>query len=79
MEASLWWPAEESPAWKLGIQNKDVIVSVDGTLVADWSLNDAVDRITGAEGTTVQLEIRRPDVEELLVFDVPRQALRFPR
>ena len=24
-----------------------MIVSVDGTLVADWSLNDAVDRITG--------------------------------
>ena len=71
-------PLEESPAWKLGIQNKDVIVSVDGTLVADWSLNDAVDRITGAEGTTVQLEIRRPDVEELLVFDVPRQRIEIP-
>ena len=71
-------PLEESPAWKLGIQNKDVIVSVDGALVADWSLNDAVDRITGAEGTTVQLEIRRPDVEELLVFDVPRQRIEIP-
>ena len=71
-------PLEESPAWKLGIQNKDVIVSVDGTLVADWSLNDAVDRITGAEGTTVRLEVRRPEVEELLVFDVPRQRIEIP-
>ncbi|MEC7385393.1 MAG: S41 family peptidase, partial [Planctomycetota bacterium] len=71
-------PLEESPAWQLGIQRKDVIVSVDGTLVADWSLNDAVDRITGAEGTKVQLEIRRPDVEELLVFDVPRQRIEIP-
>ena len=71
-------PLEESPAWKLGIKYKDVIVSVDGTLVADWSLNDAVDRITGAEGTTVRLEVRRPDVEELLVFDVPRQRIEIP-
>ncbi len=71
-------PLEESPAWKLGIQNKDVIVSVDGTLVADWSLNDAVDRITGTEGTTVRLEVRRPDVEELMVFDVPRQRIEIP-
>ena len=71
-------PLEESPAWKLGIQNKDVIVSVDGTLVADWSLNDAVDRITGNEGTTVRLEVRRPEVEDLLVFDVPRQRIEIP-
>ena len=71
-------PLEESPAWKLGIQNKDVIVSVDGTLVADWSLNDAVDRITGTEGSTVRLEVRRPDVEELMVFDVPRQRIEIP-
>ncbi len=71
-------PLEESPAWKLGIQNKDVIVSVDGTLVADWSLNDAVDRITGTEGTTVRLEVRRPDVEDLMVFDVPRQRIEIP-
>ena len=71
-------PLEESPAWKLGIQNKDVIVSVDGALVADWSLNDAVDRITGAEGTTVRLEVQRPEVEELLVFDVPRQRIEIP-
>ena len=71
-------PLEESPAWKLGIQNKDVIVSVDGALVADWSLNDAVDRITGAEGTTVRLEVQRPEVEELLVFEVPRQRIEIP-
>ena len=71
-------PLEESPAWKLGIQNQDVIVSVDGTLVADWSLNDAVDRITGTEGTTVRLGVRRPDVEDLMMFDIPRQRIEIP-
>lgn len=71
-------PLEESPAWKSGILNDDVIVSVDGTLVADWSLNDAVDRITGAEGTKVRLEVRRPDVEELLVFEILRQRIEIP-
>ena len=52
-------PIEGSPAYYGGILPEDSIVAVDGESASGWSLNDAVDRITGPRGTAVTLTVRR--------------------
>jgi carboxyl-terminal processing protease len=50
---------EESPAAKAGLQNDDIIMEVDGQALAGLSLEKAVTYIQGAEGSTVNLKIKR--------------------
>lgn len=49
----------ESPAEEAGLDNGDIIVAVDGHDTEGWSTYEAMDEITGDEGTVVKLEIRR--------------------
>lgn len=48
-----------SPAEEAGLQKNDVIVAVDGTLVAEIGRDETQSRIRGNEGTTVVLTIER--------------------
>jgi carboxyl-terminal processing protease len=61
-------PLEGSPAARGGIKAEDRIAGVNGSPSVGWSLNKAVDSITGPAGQNVTLTIRRPGVEE--PFDV---------
>ena len=54
-------PLEGSPAQRAGLRPGDVILRVDGEETATWSLTDAVTRLRGPAGTTVQLTIQRGD------------------
>ncbi len=56
----------DSPAYQAGIQEKDVIIKVEGDDALELGLEAARDRIRGEEGTAVTITIRR-DGEE---FDV---------
>ncbi|NIM63406.1 MAG: PDZ domain-containing protein, partial [Acidobacteria bacterium] len=56
-------PLEGTPAYFAGVKPDDRIAKVDGATTAGWSLNDAVDKITGRKGTEVELGIRREGVE----------------
>jgi len=49
----------ESPAEEAGLENGDMIVAIDGHDTEGWSSYEAMDEITGDEGTVVKLEIRR--------------------
>jgi carboxyl-terminal processing protease len=73
-------PLEGTPAFRAGIRPEDVIVSVDDVPAVGWSLNDAVDRITGRAGTGVLLSIRRGegDESEMLEFDLKREEIELP-
>ncbi|MFO0829942.1 MAG: S41 family peptidase [Phycisphaerales bacterium] len=61
-------PLEGSPAARGGIKADDHIVGVNGAATTGWSLNKAVDEITGPPGQPVTLSVRRPGKE--LPFDV---------
>ncbi len=53
-------PLEDSPAYQAGIKAGDIVTQIDGKRARGITLNEAVKRITGPEGTTVTLTIRDP-------------------
>jgi len=69
-------PLEGTPAYFAGIKPGDRIATVDGATTAGWSLNDAVDRITGRQGTTVKLGIRREGEDELVKLSIRRDVIK---
>ncbi len=60
-------PIDDTPAARGGILAGDVILKVDGALIGQLSLKDAVDRLRGAKGTRVTLTIARAGQEP---FDI---------
>lgn len=54
-------PIEGSPAEQAGIQPKDVVLEIDGTATTELTLDEAAARMRGLAGTTVTLQLRRPD------------------
>lgn len=56
-------PLEDTPAYRAGIQSGDIILSVDGKSLKDFSINKVVSTITGPRNTEVTLTIRRDDQE----------------
>jgi carboxyl-terminal processing protease len=67
-----------SPAQAAGLKEGDIVREVDGRDVSGMSLNDVVDLIRGAEGTTVHLGIMRPGSEGIMYFDIVRKNLEIP-
>jgi carboxyl-terminal processing protease len=52
-------PIDDTPAAQAGIKPGDLILAIDGAPVSDMTLEQAVDKLRGAVGTTVKLTIRR--------------------
>jgi len=69
-------PLEGSPAYFAGIRPNDKIVEVDGTSTVGWRLNDAVDKITGKEGSQVTLGIKREGVDDVMPFSITRKEIK---
>lgn len=69
-------PLAESPAERAGIRAKDIILSIDGRSSEGIDINDAVDRIRGAKGSTVNFEIYRPKTMEWLEISVVREVIK---
>lgn len=68
-------PLEGSPAEKVGLRGKDVIVKIDGVETKGMSLDEAIDKIRGQKGTSVKLTIVREGEPEPLDFDVVRDTI----
>lgn len=71
-------PLEGSPAYFAGVKPDDRIVEVDGIPTLGWSLNDAVDRITGKQGTEVLLGLRREGAAEIVEIPIRRDLIKIP-
>ena len=52
-------PIEDTPGFLAGIKPGDIIVAIDQINVKDLSLEEAVNKIRGAQGSTVVLSIKR--------------------
>ncbi len=51
-------PIDDTPAARAGIQSGDFITHIDGKLVTELTLSEAVDRMRGVPGTKVTLTVR---------------------
>lgn len=69
-------PLDESPAKKAGIKSGDVILRIDGILIKDLTLREAMQKIRGKKGTTVTLTIVRKGEEKPLKISLIREDVR---
>ena len=69
-------PLEGSPASRAGVKAEDRIVGVNGESTVGWSLNKAVDNITGPEGTSVTLSLKRENAVEPIDVKLPRESIK---
>jgi len=65
----------EGPAHRAGIRRGDVIAEVNGESANGWTTDDVVERVKGPKGTTVDLGMRRPGVDELIPLTVERDEI----
>lgn len=68
-------PVEGSPAARAGIKTDDLIVKIDGELVQNMNLRDAVNKIKGPKGSTVALTLIRKGEEKPLVLNIIREMI----
>ncbi len=66
-------PMQDTPAFRAGIQPKDIIVKIDGRATNGMDVNDAVRLIRGQAGTRVTLTIQRGNQSP---FDVSLERQR---
>jgi carboxyl-terminal processing protease len=72
-------PEENSPAMHAGIQEGDIIISVDDERISpDMSKEDVLVMIRGPIGSSVRLEIKRPGEESPLFFEIIREEIKIP-
>ncbi len=68
-------PIDDTPAQRAGIRAGDIIRKIDNQPTDQMSLNDASTKLRGQAGTTVQLEIERPGVNEPISLTLTRQDI----
>lgn len=66
---------EDTPAYEAGLQGKDIILAIDGTLVQGLSMVEALKKIKGKEGTTVELTVKKPNESQPIQFKVLRKSI----
>jgi len=68
-------PLEGSPAQKSGIRAGDKILKVDDKVVADYSIDQAVELIRGKKGTQVKLTILHSGDQEAMEISITRDKI----
>ena len=69
-------PIDDTPASRAGILAGDVITEVDGTPVKGLTLTQAVEKMRGAPGTMVRLEIARKNQAAPLNLTLTREIIK---
>ena len=65
----------DGPAKRVGVKGGDIVVAVDGKVIAGMQSDDVVLMIKGKEGTTVKLKVSRPGAKAPLDFVIPREKV----
>jgi len=69
-------PIDDTPAYKAGVKAGDLITHLDGKPVIGLTLNDAVDKMRGKVGTSIEITVRREGTSEPLKFSITRDVIR---
>lgn len=65
-------PIEGYSAHEKGVRAGDVILAVDGVPVDGYSIEDLYSLLKGEVGTDVDLSLRRPGLDEVMIFTLTR-------
>jgi carboxyl-terminal processing protease len=71
-------PIQDTPAFRAGLKEGDVIVKVNGTEIKDIPLESVVSMIKGKEGTEVILTMFRPKENEEFEVKIIRERFYIP-
>ncbi len=71
-------PLAGSPAEKAGIKAKDWIVSIDKKETFGMSLDDAINKIRGPKGSTVELSVLHENSKEPVNLSIVRDTINVP-
>jgi len=69
-------PIEDTPAWKAGLKANDRIVKINDDLTRDITLTDAVKKLRGRPGESVNLTILRESEKKLIDFKITRDMIK---
>ena len=68
-------PMGGGPAVRIGILSNDRIVTINDTSAIGYTTEQATSRLRGKKGTNVKISVKRPEVKELLVYDITRDDI----
>jgi carboxyl-terminal processing protease len=68
-------PIDDTPAAKAGVLANDLIIKLDDEQVQGLTLQQAVEKMRGREGTTIKLTIRRKDVDKPVEVTLTRARI----
>jgi carboxyl-terminal processing protease len=69
---------EGSPAYQKGLRRGDIIAVIEGEETKGWQVDQAVGKLRGPKGTTVNISITRAGYEKPIALQVPRDEVRMP-
>ena len=71
-------PVEGTPAFRAGMKAGDKIVEIDGISTEGITTTEAVIKIRGPRGSTVDLTVMRPGLPDSLDFEISRDVIDLP-
>jgi len=71
-------PIADSPAFKKGVKEGDIIIAVEGKDIKGMTLETVLSSIRGKEGTDVNITVFRPSANNNLDFKITRERFYVP-
>jgi len=71
-------PMEGTPGFRAGLLPVDVLLEIDGQSAEKMSLRDAVDKLRGEAGTSVELAVARAGEADPRKFRLEREVIKVP-
>jgi carboxyl-terminal processing protease len=69
-------PIDDTPAFEAGVEAGDLVTHLNGKPVVGLSLSEAVDKMRGKVGTTIELTVRREGTSEPLKIKIKRAIIK---
>lgn len=69
-------PIDDTPAYKAGLKAGDKIVKIDGAIIKDLTLIEAVKKLRGKPGTNVNIIVLRESEKKLMEFTITRAIIK---
>ena len=69
-------PTEDTPAFRAGLKAGDYITHLDGVLIYGGTLDEAVDKMRGAAGSSIRLTVVRPGRDKPFDVTLKREVIQ---